>query len=190
MEIGQKIKEIAESKNISAKDLGDRIGRTRQAVYDIYAGKVSVNVELLNKICAVLGVEVYTLFTDENDLPQTKDELKRIIGNVTSQIINNNYIFAIHIRELMVNVHMKAKEGMGLINLEFNSKLNAIDYPFVEYYQPLKMAISKKDLQKYSDNIYGNFFKNLLILMHTQDFSKVISDIIDREFGKESKDLK
>jgi hypothetical protein len=138
----------------------------------------------------VLGIEVYTLFTEETDLPQTKDELKRIIGDVTAQIINNNYIFAIHIRELMVNIHMKAKEGMGLINLEFNSKLKATDYPFVEYYKPLKVAISKQELQKYSDNIYGNFFKNLLILMHTKDFSKVISDIIDRDFRKESKNLK
>jgi transcriptional regulator with XRE-family HTH domain len=190
MEIGKKIKEIAEAKNISVKDLGEKIGRTRQAVYDIYTGKVSVNVELLNKICAVLGIEVYTLFVAENDLPQTKDELKRIIGGITSQVINNNYIFAIHVRELMLNIHMKAKEGMGLINLEFNSKLKASDYPFVEHYKPLKTAISKPELQKYSEHIYGNFFKNLMILMHTQDFSKVISDIIDRDFSKKGSDIK
>ena len=187
MEIGKKIKEIAESKNISVKDLGEKIGRTRQAVYDIYTGKVSVNVELLTKICTALGIEPYSLFKEENNLPQNKEELKRIIGEVTAQIINNHYIFAIHIRELMLNIHMKAKEGMGLVNLEFNSKLKPIEYPFVEHYKPLKAPINKQDLQQYSESIYGNFFKNLLILVHTQDFSKIISDIIDRDYSKDNK---
>jgi XRE family transcriptional regulator, regulator of sulfur utilization len=181
MEIGLKIKEIAEKKNLSVIELAERIGRSRQAVYDIYTGKVSVNVDLLEKICLVLDIKMYMLFADESSLPQSKEELKKYIGKITDSILGENYIFITHIRQLIWNVHSNAKEGMGLVNLEINNKAGAAEYPFVEYYKPLKNPVRRQDLDRYQENILGgrNFFKRLLLDASRHDYNKIISDYVD-----------
>jgi transcriptional regulator with XRE-family HTH domain len=66
METGNKIKLIAEEKGISAQDLADRLGRTRQSIYDIYNGRVSLNVDLLIKIAKELNEPIINFFSEAN----------------------------------------------------------------------------------------------------------------------------
>jgi len=75
MEIGQRIKKIAEEKRISAKEVGKMIGHTRQSIYDIYAGKVSINVKNLEKIAIALDEPIINFFT-EQQIPQKKQAIK------------------------------------------------------------------------------------------------------------------
>ena len=67
MDIGQKIREVAELKDISTQELANRIGRTRQALYDIYNDRVSVNIEMLESIAKALGEPIANFFIDDPD---------------------------------------------------------------------------------------------------------------------------
>ena len=63
--IGERIKEVAELKNITAQELADRLGRTRQSIYDIYNSRVSLNVDLLINIAHELNKQVFNFCLNE-----------------------------------------------------------------------------------------------------------------------------
>jgi transcriptional regulator with XRE-family HTH domain len=67
MGIGSRIQEIARSKNISPQELGKMIDKTRQAIYDIYNSRVSVNVDVLLKIAKALDEPVISFFMGDPD---------------------------------------------------------------------------------------------------------------------------
>jgi transcriptional regulator with XRE-family HTH domain len=72
--IGFKIKEIAESKNLSQEDLGKLINKTKQNVGDIYK-RESVDTELLLKLCEVLKFDFFDLLYEEEPLKGIRNNL-------------------------------------------------------------------------------------------------------------------
>ncbi|MEI6765627.1 MAG: helix-turn-helix transcriptional regulator [Bacteroidota bacterium] len=183
MNIGLKIKEVADKKNISAKDLADRIGRTRQAVYDIYSGKVSINVTLLESICNALGIEVYSLFTTENTLPKSKEELKELIGTVLGEVIKKNYVDLTTVKSLVMRLLYKAHGGDGIVSLGLAKDKETGMYVFSEEYRPLKSKLSDKELAEFGKQYFGNFFGGIKEQLDYSEYSKIISGYIDRKFG-------
>ncbi|MEI6765057.1 MAG: helix-turn-helix transcriptional regulator [Bacteroidota bacterium] len=181
-EIGLKIKEIAEKKNVSVKNLADSIGRTRQAIYDIYSGKVSVNVDMLNKICGVLGVPVYTLFIGESQLPQSQVELKKVINSILAQVIKKNYVEKLAIRQLMINIYTKASEGHGLVSLELKADKGEGQPVFHEVYKPLKNKLTDSELKDAANLIFKKFFTNIKEMADTADYGKILDAYIDDHF--------
>lgn len=118
MEIGQKIKQVAELKNVSAQDLGERVGRTRQAIYDIYNARVSVSVDLLYKIAEALKEPVLNFFITDPDsyydvIPQVMPirEVLKLMKLVNEQAKRDSG---------MVNLRIfRTKEGMYILESEF-----------------------------------------------------------------------
>ena len=76
MEIGKKIKKIASSKDISVKELAKRIGKTTQAVYDLYNERVSISINMLEKIALALNEPIV------NFLIESQDDYYDMIPNV------------------------------------------------------------------------------------------------------------
>ena len=56
--IGRELKRIRESKGFSLRETGERAGITFQSIGKIEAGKYSVTVDTLEKICEAIGAEV------------------------------------------------------------------------------------------------------------------------------------
>ena len=57
MSIGLKIKELADKKNITLADLAKRIGKTKQAVYEM-VDKEDVNTSILRKLSVEFNVPI------------------------------------------------------------------------------------------------------------------------------------
>ena len=185
MDIGQRIKEIAESKNISAKELADHIGRTRQAVYDIYRGKVSVNVELLSKICEKLNIEMPELFIPESDKLPNAEDLKKLIRMVFAYILERNYISIDHIVKLMTNIYLNINNGKGLARLELTENMNNDVYPFKEDYKTSKEKLSDKELKDFANSIFLRFNKVANQKEENQSCDAILEKTIDKYLDKE-----
>lgn len=61
MSIGLKIKELASEKNITLADLAKRLGKTKQAVYEMVE-KEDVNTSILKKLCSEFNVPISYFF--------------------------------------------------------------------------------------------------------------------------------
>lgn len=61
MKIGLKIKELMIQENIEVPELARRIGKTKQAVYDIL-DKEDVNTSLLKQLATVFNIPITTFF--------------------------------------------------------------------------------------------------------------------------------
>lgn len=61
MSIGLKIKELASKKNITLADLAKRLGKTKQAVYEMVE-KEDVNTSILKKLCSEFNVPISYFF--------------------------------------------------------------------------------------------------------------------------------
>lgn len=137
MKIGQRIKEIAISKNVSARELGERIGRTKQATYDIYSQKVSVNTDLLGKIAEALDEPIINFFIDSQDA--LYDMIPYIIPMP-------------EIHKLMKEIHESVKEGFALINLSITKSPEGMflfDYEF----RQLKQKLTKKEVDIFRNRL-------------------------------------
>ena len=56
--IGKRIAEIRKAKGMSIRQLADAIGVNFANIYKIENGKYNVSIDILNKICLALGVEL------------------------------------------------------------------------------------------------------------------------------------
>lgn len=65
MHIGHKIKELADKQKLSAQRIGDAIGISKQAVYDIYQ-KEDINTGILKQIAILLGEPISVFFDDKS----------------------------------------------------------------------------------------------------------------------------
>ena len=131
--IGERIKEVAELKNITAQELADRLGRTRQSIYDIYNSRVSLNVELLIKIAQELKEPVFNFFIDD---PSSYYDM---IPN------------AIPIEEIfkhMKHIHENAKRGAGLVHLRIFKTEEGM-YILDSEYRDLNQKLSKNEKEKF-----------------------------------------
>lgn len=61
MNIGLKIKELASEKNLTLADLAKRLGKTKQAVYEMVE-KEDVNTSILKKLCSEFNVPISYFF--------------------------------------------------------------------------------------------------------------------------------
>jgi transcriptional regulator with XRE-family HTH domain len=141
MDVGTRIKEIAKSKNISPRDLGNKIGKTRQAVYDIYNGRVSVNVDVLVEIADALNEPVISFFTGEPD-----DYYKLVPMAIPVSAI----------LELMSEIHEHAKAGKGMVNLHLSKSREGI-LILERYYYDLKDQLAVSLINRFGNDLYESF---------------------------------
>ena len=188
MEIGEKIKNIAESKNLTAKDLSEKLGRTRQAVYDIYSGKVSVNVDLLKKICTALDIEMYNLFVEGSSYSKpTHEDLRKLVKEVLTLIIEKNYVNKIFIRQLITNIYFQVNQGQGLVKLELLNDKKRDEYPFKEEYREIGDKLTDKEVREIANSILLWFQSDTNQAMNYNDYEQIIENTIDRFIGEDKK---
>lgn len=89
--IGLKIKELASKEKIDVSQLAEKLGKSKQAIYDLYA-KEDVNTSLLRELSVILNVPIITFFQDEQEyntdiqekLEKAKEEIERLNNLVAS----------------------------------------------------------------------------------------------------------
>ena len=137
MNIGERIKELAELKGITPQDLASRLGRTRQSIYDIYNGRVSLNVDLLTRIAQEVEEPIYKFFiVDQNSYYDMIPD-------------------AIPIEEIfkhMKHIHENAKRGSGLVHLRL-FKTNDGLYIFESVFRDLKEELKREEKQRFGKQI-------------------------------------
>ena len=137
MNIGEEIRYIAKKRKISAQKLGEAIGRTRQGVYDIYNGRVSVSVDQLLDIAKVLKTPLGRfLMTDP-------DAYYDMIPNVLpiQEVLKH-----------MQHIHEQTKRGAGLVNLRIFKTPDGM-YIMESEFRELKHEIEKTAMEKFERNI-------------------------------------
>ena len=84
MSIGLKIKELADRKNITLADLAKRIGKTKQAVYEM-VDKEDVNTSILRKLSAEFNIPICYFEDKETSMQVVADNNSQAvgIGNIT-----------------------------------------------------------------------------------------------------------
>lgn len=102
MNTGKRIQEIAKSKGVTARKLGKMVGRTPQAIYDIYSERVSINVKLLEKVAKALDEPIFNFFIE------SQDALYDMIPHIIPMP---------EIHKVMKNIHESVKKDMALVNL-------------------------------------------------------------------------
>lgn len=65
MDIGQRIKELKEKKNMTTNALANKAGVSQSYLRDVELGKKNPTVEMLSYICDALGISLYNFFTDD-----------------------------------------------------------------------------------------------------------------------------
>ena len=141
MSVGSRIQETAKSKNISPQELGKMIGRTRQAVYDIFNGRVSVNVDLLFKIAQALDEPVISFYMGDPD-----DYYKLVPLAIPID----------RILELMSEIHEYAKKGSGLVNLHLSKSKEGV-FILERSYTDLKNKLDEEFINRYGNNLYESY---------------------------------
>lgn len=65
--IGQKIRDLRKSKNVSQQQLGDALGKSHAAISDIETGKTDLSVNDLTKIATFFDVSVNTFIENSHE---------------------------------------------------------------------------------------------------------------------------
>ena len=65
MDIGQRIKDLKEKKNMTTNALANKAGVSQSYLRDVELGKKNPTVEMLSYICDALGISLYNFFTDD-----------------------------------------------------------------------------------------------------------------------------
>ena len=137
MKVGERIKQVADSRSITALELANRIGRTRQSIYDIYNGRVSLNVDLLIKIANELKEPIYNFFIDD---PNSYYDMIPHVLPIDE--------FFKHMRL----VHEYAKRGSGLVHLRI-FKTEDGKYILDSEYRELKIELQDSEKEKFTKQI-------------------------------------
>jgi len=91
MTIGEKVRYIAKIKSIRILDIADKVGYTRQGLYNLMNNKRTINVELLEKISEALEVEPEVFFKknkkDILDVCHKKAEPDIDVSKIAAKII-------------------------------------------------------------------------------------------------------
>jgi transcriptional regulator with XRE-family HTH domain len=139
--IGRRIKEAAKSKNVSAQQLAAVIGKTRQAVYDIYNDRVSVNIETIIIISRELKIPLGDLIFDDPDAYY--DLIPKAIP--IDEVL-----------KLVTEIHKSAKEGFGLVNLRITKSKEGI-FIFDSVFKELKQILEEEEIIKFGNNVYESY---------------------------------
>jgi transcriptional regulator with XRE-family HTH domain len=141
MKIGEIIKKIAQSKNISAQELGKRVSRTRQAIYDIYSDRVSINVKLLKEIALALDEPITNFFIEGPE--SYYDMMPKVVP--MEQVL-----------KLIANIHEMTKTGSGLVNLRIIKSRESI-FIFESSFRELKYTITEEEINKFGNYVYESY---------------------------------
>ncbi len=141
MSIGSRIKEIAKSKNVSPQQLGNIIGKTRQAVYDIYNDRVSVSIDTVIKIARELKVPIITLLFENQDAYY--DLIPKAIP--IEEIL-----------KLVTNIHEMTKTGLGLVNLRIIKSREGM-FILESVFNELKYKITEEEINKFGNYVYESY---------------------------------
>lgn len=177
MEIGLKIREIADRKKVASKELGDKIGRKRQAIYDIYSGKVSVNIDLLEKIAAALDEPIINFFDGQVKPEIDRQGLKEVIKSILDEVLTKYYIHYTILEQLSKEIHDNALKQQGLVHLRVERADNEIILS--KEYKELKNKIKNEELSKYANNILDGFFSNIGPLGDRIELKSIINKYFD-----------
>ena len=76
--IGNNIRKIRESKNISQRSLAKKCQVSNSTISRIDSGKTRVSFEILQIICKVLKCKIYQIFNEDEIMKQDIKELKNL----------------------------------------------------------------------------------------------------------------
>ncbi|MCJ7449356.1 MAG: hypothetical protein MUO72_16900 [Bacteroidales bacterium] len=141
MSVGSRIKEVARSKNVSPQHLGVIIGKTRQAVYDIYNDRVSVSIDTAIKIAQELKVPIITLLFENSDAYY--DLIPKAIP--IEEIL-----------KLVTNIHEETKKGLGLVNLRITKSSKGM-FILESAFKELKSEITEEEINKFGNYVYESY---------------------------------
>jgi transcriptional regulator with XRE-family HTH domain len=141
MSLGSRIKEIAKSKKIPPQQLGNIIGKTRQAVYDIYNDRVSVSIDTVIKIAKELKVPIITLLFENPDAYY--DLIPKAIP--IEEIL-----------KLVTNIHEETKKGFGLVNLRITKSSEGM-FILESDFKELKSKIPDDEINKFGNYVYESY---------------------------------
>lgn len=97
--IGKRIRQIRTQREMSAKELGDRVGVSRSMISQIELGRSNASVSVLKSIASALGVPLFTLFVED----RSGGEIVRKEERATLQLPGSDIV-----RELLVpDTHRK-----------------------------------------------------------------------------------
>ena len=179
MYIGQKIKEIAVKNKISAIELADMLGKSRQAIYDIYRGKVSVNIDLLEKIAISLNEPIVNFFSDSSKPLVDRQALKEVITEIIREVLSKYYLHYTELQGLIKEIHDKARLGEGLVHLRV--KRTEEGAVLISEYRKLENNILEKDLSRFADSLLDDFFTNLGPLGDRLELKSIINNHFDEK---------
>lgn len=96
MSIGLKIRELADKKNLTLADLAKRIGKTKQAVYEMVE-KEDINTSILRKLSSEFNIPISYFFEEgETSIQIVADNHSQAvgIGNITqsSEGVGNSFL--------------------------------------------------------------------------------------------------
>ena len=104
MKIGLVIKELMLKQNIEVEDLAKRLGKTKQAVYDML-DKEDVNTSLLRELAAIFNVPI-TIFFDNS------------VNNNQSNTGNNSIVLGQNNNVDSLNLDCKEKLESALVEIK------------------------------------------------------------------------
>ena len=104
MKIGLVIKELMLKQNIEVADLAKRLGKTKQAVYDMF-DKEDVNTSLLRELAAIFNVPI-TIFFDNS------------VNNNQSNTGNNSIVLGQNNNVDSLNLDYKEKLESALVEIK------------------------------------------------------------------------
>ena len=141
MNVGDKIRQVATSKGVSAQKLGELIGRSRQGIYDIYNSRISISVDILIKIAEVLVEMPANFFIEDPD--SYYDMIPQVIP----------------IREIlkhMKHVHEHATRGEGMVHLRIFRSRDGM-YILESEFHELKYKLTDEKIEKFEEQMKESY---------------------------------
>jgi transcriptional regulator with XRE-family HTH domain len=118
MDIQLEIKNLIEKQGVSYKDFGEKLGRSRQNVYDILNGKQQITIDLLSKISQVLNVPITYFFEDKAII---NNEIQIFIGFFReNKGQNNSFLYMWHLVAIMEKAFFNTPEIIAFFNRNQN----------------------------------------------------------------------
>lgn len=92
--VGDRIKQVRETKEVSQKQLGKKIGVSESFINDIELGRKVINEKLLEKISKILGEEIEdrsVAFQDVDEVQERKSKLERPSAGKVNEVWNDAF---------------------------------------------------------------------------------------------------
>ena len=141
MNIGSRIKQTAKLNKVSPDQLGKILGKTRQAVYDMYNDRVSVSIDTLIIISKEFKIPIIDLIFDHPDAYY--DLIPKSIP--IEEIL-----------KLITNIHELTKTGSGLVNLRIIKSREGM-FIFESFFRELKSKITEEEINKFGNYVYESY---------------------------------